>query len=407
MIELEVPAHYAGREQAYVKHQFLREYLEKLAFKIASAFDELVYVDGYSGPWKSGDENYGDTSFGIALDRLTAARKTWREIPGRVRNVRMTAHLVEEKAAPYRELEGIGARFPEVVVQPHKGDFLQLAPSIASVIPQRAFTFSLIDPKGFKLDLEALKPLLARPRSEAVFNFMYEFANRFVEHPDLMKTFDRLLPGVDWRPRFATLMADPDSGPEERKAFLLSCFKEAVRTIGGFKYVADIDVRHPGKNRTYYFLVYATRDPHGIEVFRDAQVKALAAQAEIAGRKSLAKREADGQPSLFGTELESAGIDYRQFLDDERDAARSLVLKIAAAEPGVLWGQVWPRILADHAVRRTDVGAIAAKLRKEGRLNFPEWSTGKRTPSDNYSLHSRSTDQAGTAPTSANAAEKS
>lgn len=390
MIELEVPEHYAGREQAYVKHQFLKEYLEKLAFKIASAFDELVYVDGYSGPWKSGDENYGDTSFGIALDRLTAARRTWREMQGRARNVRMTAHLVEQKTAPYRELEGIGNRFPEVIVHPHKGDFLQLAPSIASAIPPRAFTFSLIDPKGFKLDLEALKPLLARPQSEVVFNFMYEFANRFVEHPDLMQTFDRLFPGVDWRPRFAALLADPNSGPDERKAFLLSCFKEAVRTVGGFKYVADVDVRHPGKKRTYYFLVYATRDPHGIEVFRDAQVKALAAQAEIAGQKSLAKREAAGQPSLFGTELECAGIDYRQFLDNERNAARSLMMRIAAEEPGIRWGDVWPRLLAANAIRKTDAGAIAGALRKAEMVSFPEWKGRKRVPDDGYHLSRQS-----------------
>ena len=387
MIELEVPAHYAGREQAYVKHQFLREYLEKLAFKIASGFDELVYVDGYSGPWKSGDENYGDTSFGIALDRLTAARKTWREIPGKGRDVRMTAHLVEEKAAPYRELEGIGSRYPEVNVHPHKGDFLQLAPLIAAAIPPRAFTFSLIDPKGFKLDLDALKPLLARQRSEVVFNFMYEFANRFVEHPDLMDTFDRLFPGVDWRPRFTALLADPFSGPEERKAFLLSCFKEAVRTVGGFKYVADVDVRHPGKKRTYYFLVYATRDAHGIAVFRDAQVKALAAQAEIAGQKSLAKREATGQSSLFGTEVESAEIDYRQFLADERDAASSLLLDVAAAEPGILWKDAWPRMLADFAIRKTDAGNIAAALKKEGSLEFQGWEERKRVPSDSYRLY--------------------
>lgn len=386
MIELVVPAHYAGREQAYVKHQFLREYLEKLAFKIASGFDELVYVDGYSGPWKSGDENYGDTSFGIALDRLTAARKAWREIPGRARDVRMTAHLVEEKITAYRELKGIGARFPEVAVHPHNGDFLQLAPSIASAIPERAFTFSLIDPKGFKLDLEALKPLLARPRSEVVFNFMYEFANRFVEHPDLMETFDRLFPRVDWRPRFAALIADPESGPEERKAFLLSCFKEAVRSVGGFKYVADIDVRHPGKKRTYYFLVYATRDAHGIEVFRNAQVKALAAQAEIAGQKSLAKREAAGQPSLFGTELESAGIDYRQFLDDQRREARALLLDIAAEEPGIRWGEVWPRMLAACAIRKKDAAAIAGAMRKAKIISFPEWKANKRVPDDEYHL---------------------
>ena len=166
MIELEIPDHYRGREPAFIKHYFLRQYVEKLAFKIASAFDELVYVDGYSGPWKSGAENYEDTSFGIALQCLTKARTTWRGIKPHHRDVRMTSHLVEADPKAFKELETIGPRFPEVSVFPHHGDFIKIAPRIASTIPQRAFTFALIDPKGFSLDLEALRPLLARPRTD-------------------------------------------------------------------------------------------------------------------------------------------------------------------------------------------------------------------------------------------------
>ena len=391
MIDVEVPLHYAGREQTFVKHHFLKRYLESLAFKIASAFDELVYIDGYSGPWKSGEENYGDTSFGIALQRLAAARKAWSEMPSRGRNVRMTAHLVEKEDEPFRELECIGDRFPEITVYPHKGDFLQLARSIASAIPQRAFTFSLIDPKGFKLDLQALEPLLARPRSEVVFNFMYEFANRFTDHPDLADTYDRLLPGIDWRSRLASVSDDAASGPAERKAVLLSCFKEAVRTIGGFSYVADVDVRHPGKKRTYYFLVYATREPRGIEVFRNCQVKALEAQAQIAGQKSLAERETNGQTSLFGSEWEGPAVDHRQFLGEQRFAARSTLMDMIAAEPGIRWGKVWPRLLADHAIRRTDASTIAAEARKDGKIEFPDWEGRKRTPDDSYRLLLRAT----------------
>lgn len=387
MIEVEVPPHYAGREQAFVKHHFLKQYLESFAFKIASAYDELVYVDGYSGPWKSGDENYGDTSFGIALQSLTSARKTWLDVPHRCRDVRMTAHLVEQQAGPYRELERIGARFSEVLVHPHKGDFLELAPAIASAIPQRAFTFSLIDPKGFKLDLEALKPLIARPRSEVVFNFMYDFANRFTVLPSLADTYDRLLPGIDWRARLAAVADDTDAGPAERKAAFLSCFKDAVKSIGGYTYVADVDIRYPGKDRTYYFLVYGTREPRGIEVFRDCQVKALEAQSQIAGQKSLAKREANGQSSLFGTGWETAMVSHRQFLEDERRAARSNLLDLVAKKPGSQWCRVWPTLLADHAIRKTDAGAIAGSLRKEGVLHFPDWQGKKRVPDDSYRLY--------------------
>ena len=63
-------SHYAGREQAYIKHYLLRTYFSDLIHKIASAYNEIVYVDGFSGPWQSADEQSGDTSFGIALAEM-------------------------------------------------------------------------------------------------------------------------------------------------------------------------------------------------------------------------------------------------------------------------------------------------------------------------------------------------
>jgi hypothetical protein len=68
--------HYVGREQAYVKHHFLAGYLERLIFKTASAYREIVYADGFSGPWQNQGERFEDTSFGIALKALTLVKQT-------------------------------------------------------------------------------------------------------------------------------------------------------------------------------------------------------------------------------------------------------------------------------------------------------------------------------------------
>ncbi len=64
------PEFYRGREQTYLKHFFLEKYLERVAWNILSFRDEFVYVDGFSGPWKSEDEALEDTSFMIALNQL-------------------------------------------------------------------------------------------------------------------------------------------------------------------------------------------------------------------------------------------------------------------------------------------------------------------------------------------------
>lgn len=61
---------YEGREQAFVKHYLLETYLERLFHITAKRFDQIVYVDGYSGPWQSQGQSLEDTSFGIALAAL-------------------------------------------------------------------------------------------------------------------------------------------------------------------------------------------------------------------------------------------------------------------------------------------------------------------------------------------------
>ena len=66
---------YVGREQAYVKHVFLQEYLEALVHKTASAYPHIVYIDGFAGPWQSATEKFEDTSFGVALAALRSAKE--------------------------------------------------------------------------------------------------------------------------------------------------------------------------------------------------------------------------------------------------------------------------------------------------------------------------------------------
>ena len=52
MHEVDLSA-YEGREQAYIKHCLLEEYLPEWGYKVGSQWDSLVYVDGFAGPWET------------------------------------------------------------------------------------------------------------------------------------------------------------------------------------------------------------------------------------------------------------------------------------------------------------------------------------------------------------------
>ncbi|MGY2735570.1 three-Cys-motif partner protein TcmP [Sphingomonas sp. UYP23] len=389
-------ANYKGREQAYVKHFFLASYLEKLIFKIGSKYDEIVYVDGFSGPWQDKGESFEDTSFGIALRALTLAKQTWATMadPAQRRRVKMTAHLVEKHKGAFARLGALQEMFPEVTIVPHNADFTDIAADIAGQISSRAFSFVLIDPKGWSVDLVAIRPLIARDSSEVVFNFMFDFINRFAlsEDPTISGQLDRLIPGRDWRSRVRSidqqgLQDFEHRASDARKGVLVEEFRDALADVGRYQFVSDVDVLRPTKDPTLYFLVYATRRPPGVEVFRDCHISSLTVQSEIRGRRKLEGQESrSGQFELLASTNQMGPDRSSISLVDEEQRARALLRDLPPADgPGVRWDSVWPVVLSRCVIRLTDLKRIANEYRKSGVLEFPGWpTTPKRTPEDEY-----------------------
>lgn len=284
-------ANYAGREQAYVKHHFLADYVERLVFKVASSYRDVVYVDGYSGPWKDQGDRFEDTSFGIALQALRKAKAEWKKIRGV--DVTMTALLVESNPDAYRRLQEVVPRYPDIRITTFPGEFVPLIGKLIKTIPAGAFSFILMDPKGWKIDMTAVTPLISRPNTEVVLNFMFDFINRFatLQQPAIQAGLDALMPATDWRRRMESLNADPaERGANPRKDTLVSAISEAIGRLGKYPHVLETPVLYPTKDRTFYSLIYATRSVKGIEVFRECQHDALKVQDIVRDQLKSTKR---------------------------------------------------------------------------------------------------------------------
>ncbi|HKQ69155.1 MAG TPA: three-Cys-motif partner protein TcmP [Polyangiaceae bacterium] len=80
---MQVPREYQGREQSFLKHRVLHEYLLGWGLKLGSLARRrrvrLCYADGFAGPWKAQSAALEDTSIVIGLNALEAAAQTWRE----------------------------------------------------------------------------------------------------------------------------------------------------------------------------------------------------------------------------------------------------------------------------------------------------------------------------------------
>lgn len=143
---------YEGREQAYVKHCLLEEYLSRWGYKIGSSWDPLVFIDGFAGPWGSKDREFADASFGIAIKALNDAidglfRKLHRTVQG-------VCVFVEKEPQPCAKLDEFARTHStdRVRAKALKGRFAENIPAIEDYIATvgtNPFKFVFLDQKGW------------------------------------------------------------------------------------------------------------------------------------------------------------------------------------------------------------------------------------------------------------------
>lgn len=295
------PSRYQGREQTFVKHFFLDRYLERVAYVTlagSTRWSDFVYVDGFSGPWRSGDENFEDTSVFIALKKLAAVQEGLRKIG---REVCFRALFVERDAVAFRDLQTLVGRFPNSGAKAVHGEFQSHVDEARKFIGN-AFSLIFVDPTGWSLDLSTLQPLL-RLRGEVIINFMYNDINRHLDNPQpgVRASFDPIFGGPSWRAEIQCRI----SNGENRETAIVGVFRDRLRAAGGFEYVTSTRVLHPLAERTYFYLVYGTRHWKGVEEFRSVEQKTLEIQERVRFDAKLhsklqAREQETGIRDLFG-----------------------------------------------------------------------------------------------------------
>ena len=296
-----IPEGYDNREHAYVKHRLLKEYLQTLFLIIGMGPEksgpvELCYVDCFAGPWLDESDKLGTTSIAISLGILEQCQKELRD---RGKNIKLRALYVEKDNDAFIRLEHHLARYtPDgIETKALKGDFVALRDQILEWCGSGSFAFFFIDPKGWTpIQIDILKILLQRPRSEFLINFMYDFLNRAVSIPSIQGQITKLLgeqPNVDGLSSAA------------REKTLLWIYRKNLKAQvrPSSKYPARsayVCVQDASKDRTKYHLVYLTSHPVGIIRFMEISEKLDLVQKQVrAAKKQLKRIEKNGQEELF------------------------------------------------------------------------------------------------------------
>jgi three-Cys-motif partner protein len=378
---MQVPAQYQGREQSYLKHRVLEEYLLAWGHKLGSLAQRrrvrLCYVDGFAGPWQAKDAALLDTSIAIGLDALEAAAITWRD---KGYPIDVDAYFVEKDPLAFASLDRfIKGRTGPVRTQAFPGEFGKHADSIRRFLGSDP-GFIFVDPTGWKgAAMRFIAPLLAGSRQRDVLvNVMFDHINRFKDDPrHFLREQMREFFGLEDRDMPAAL------GEEE----LFALYRRQLKAQCGVEYAADLAIPHPTVERTKFRLVVGGNSPAVLEVFRDAERKVIGAEAASVREHAAlrAKEEKTGQLALLAappaTDSRYESLHARALAQAPRD-----VLAQLAAEKSIELRKLWPALLEAHHVTRIELGQLIWKMYKKGEIRILNVKASERSVKDEHVL---------------------
>ncbi len=370
---------YVGREQTKAKHFILRNYLQTLTFKLlSSAYNELTYVDGFSGPWEAQTEDYSDTSFMIALEVLKDAQRHFAD-KGERRIIK--CFFVEKEPVPYEKL--CAAVLPhhdpdnDFHVATFGGQFEDAVRDVMDFIG-RSFSLVFIDPTGWTgYPYDKIAPLLKHRPGEVLVNLMFGHASRFAasQRPEIIKTFDPVLGGPGWQNEL-----DPSLSPS---AALEHRFREVLKERGEFDYVLSTKIEQPLADRPHYFICYGTRHRKGVDVFRTVEHRALKGHEKHRGlAKRRKKSEREGTGDLFAHVDMPDDYTIDLLVRDQRHSAQCWILNWLLDIGPARFDRLWAAALERFILRVTDMKDICVELAKAGKIEDAWTSTGKSKPHD-------------------------
>ena len=284
--------HYRGREQTYLKHFFLERYLERVAYKVGSFAPEFVYVDGFSGPWKTEDPGYEDSSFVIAINKLRQVREGLAKIE---RRPKIRCVFVEPDPAAYALLQGATSTVKDLEIRTLNSEFERAIPEILKIIGN-SFSLVFIDPTGWTgFGLRQIAPILRHKPGEVLVNFMFDHINRFLDAPEPEMSFDDLFGGTGWKP---AITASPT-----REDAIITLYGDRMKATGAFDFVTSTRIKKPLSERSYFYLVYGTRHPEGLLEFRRVEEREILEQERVRmDAQQLERVKRTGQAELFGAD---------------------------------------------------------------------------------------------------------
>jgi three-Cys-motif partner protein len=372
---------YVGREQTLVKHLILGKYLERFAHKVGATWDCITFVDCFAGPWNVHSSDLQDTSFSIAINQLKRARDTHKK---RGRSLRLRCFFLEKDASAFEQLRTFAlseSKASEIEIATRNAELRDSIDDILKFVRaggKGSFPFLFIDPTGWSgYAMTTIAPLLKLQPVEILINFMTGHIRRFLDSPveNTRESFAALFGSDTYRARLEGLTGT-DLDDETVKLY-----SENVKTVGAFQFVCRATVLHPRINRRQFDLVYATRHPAGVAVFKESEEKAMGAM-EVARAKAGQRRREERMRQaelLTASQLHDSNY-YLSLRRRYKETARNAIQQVLTTRRNVPYDEIWALALSNQLVWERDLKEWIADWLKAGLVTLRGLKIGQRVP---------------------------
>jgi three-Cys-motif partner protein len=246
------------------KHQILEEYLKAWYPILLRWQGRVLYLDGFAGPgvYSGGEEGSPLIALRTALTHKFAER--FGEI---------VFIFIEKNPDRANMLRGVikskfGSLPKNFVCDVHSAEFALTLEQGLNDLEKRgaklAPTFAFLDPFGFSgFPLRVVKRLLGYDMAETLITFMVGFVNRFASEQS--ETVTELFGTDEWK------RISDSIDLTNRERLWINLYESQLGKAGA-KYFRSFQMIGE-RNQTIYYLVYATKDPKGMAVMKDAMWK--------------------------------------------------------------------------------------------------------------------------------------
>ena len=233
------------KPQTVSKHKIFENYLEPWAKIIANQkWNDAYYIDAFAGTGKYIKTGEAGSPV-IAAQILLKCQKS---------RCKFHCICVEKDSKRYKILKNSIKRFiGKLNIEIYNGEFLDFIQTILDRIKNFP-AFFFVDPEGFSgMDFETIEAILNLSSKEIFINFQYNAIQRWLKAPKVENTI-------------TTLFGTSNYKKCENEVELIELYKKQLRQTGAF--VWYFKNKFPNKNRTLYYLIYATKNITGFKIMK-------------------------------------------------------------------------------------------------------------------------------------------